>query len=131
MDRIKVVAPKDRPVRIRTTTGAVFHLKPGEERMLPPYAAPIAAASGCMIVPVGFEGSTPEVSGLSKEERHRELVAAVTTLVNRGKPEDFTESGRPRKPVVAEMVDFDPTVAEINEAAEAVLSAESQPQPAV
>ena len=128
MSQVRIQAPADRAVRLATTGGAILHLNPGEDRVVAPLFASIAASQGCAVLPV--DGQAMPETGISDAERAVKVRDAVKKLFANGTPDQFTDSGRPRKAAVAELVDFDPTVREINEASEAELAVATQNVPA-
>lgn len=111
---IKVVAPKGRAVHLSSTTGATVHLAAGESRVVQPMFAPLAAKAGCAIQPV--EGGSVPDPGPGDDERLEKLEDAVRVVVDKGDPDDFTNSGKPRKAAVQALVDFDFTTGEMGDA---------------
>ena len=119
---IKVVAPKDRDVRLSSTAGPVIHLRAGQEKVLPPLFAPIAAVNGCSVLPVdGEKLEVPEVpAGPSDEDRMAKLIEVAEVLLDENNRENFTTQGRLRKQAATGLVDFEFTSEELNAAADHV-----------
>lgn len=118
---IKVTAPKNKSVTLRQH-GVAIRVEAGQSRNAPKFLAASAARQGCSIdAPDSGEkesggddaddddedeerGSTPPsgpdfvTDGVLREKLH----GALSEILLRGDPADFTKQGRPRRPVVRE-----------------------------
>lgn len=121
--RMKVTAPSKHSVRLASTNGVVIRIEAGESRNVPAGLATKAAEQGCKVEPVKDEDDEdPDKAQVQDDvERLKELQRAVDTVVERGDPEDFTATGRPKKVAVSKETTVEFSSQELNSAFEASL----------
>lgn len=109
---MKVVAPPQ-GAHLASPTGAVFVLKPGETRDIPPYLEKLAYEKGCK--PANDVPAPPT-------QDDRELIKqAVADMVAEGNPDHFTANGRPKIALVRARSGADASIAQVNEVFDEVM----------
>lgn len=115
---IEVTNSKSKPVRIATTAGVSFTLRPGEIRRLPPFVMTAATQAGCDVRTVEQTVAASEPLG---NQRYARLLTTLRRMVGKGYPNDFTTSGRPKALAVRREVGFEVSASELNRAFEEVM----------
>ena len=111
---IKVTAPKDRSVRLRSTTGVSLHLAAGETRVVAPMFNVAAAHQGCAVQPIGSTPQ-PESEPVAQEDGSRieAIRSAINELIETGDSNELTAAGNPRTSAIRNRTGLEVTAAEI------------------
>lgn len=104
---IKVTAPKDRSVRLRSSAGVSIHLTPGQTRTVAPMFNADAAHQGCAVQPVGMDDPAPQNANpdgvdmyFGSKDRATKIREAVEALIADGDSSELTSAGNPRTAAV-------------------------------